>query len=150
LTLTAQRFTIERVGAPQNVLNWINNSLGRTHGNGHCVIYINHYLTEFWSITTAGKGVDSAYQVFDMAFPTGWQKISHSEGFIPQPGDIAVWGQNWYPGAAHGHVGVVVDGSTANQVVVYDQWTTSGGVVKSTYTHANRINFLGVIRPMYP
>jgi hypothetical protein len=144
-------FTLERVGAPQNVLDWIEKSKGKKYGEDEeCVIYINYYLTEFWGMTTAGK-INSAYQIFDtsmITFPEGW-RIEYTEGFVPQPGDIAVWGQNWYSGSKHGHVAIVVEGSTKDQVVVYDQWDGRGAVGQSIYTHANRKNFLGVIRPAY-
>lgn len=137
---------VKAVGAPQTVLNWIDSSVGTQYGNGQCVILINAYLTKFWNITTAGKGINSAYQIPNMTFPTGWRKIPYYQGFIPQPGDIAIWNQYYNGSSIHGHTAIIISATECSMVTLDQNWgnLSAQKVYNHTYT-----GFWGVIRPIY-
>jgi hypothetical protein len=100
------------------------------------------------------------------ALPDGFVRIPNAYGFVPEPGDIAVWSKG-YGGGVYGHVGIVtaadlntvtvadVYGSTAIQGTHYkasgETITTAGLTVhRTTYGYSsNGMVFWGVIRPSY-
>ena len=101
---------------------------------------IKYYYAYFGQASYA-KGNGSDYT--SNTLPHGWISIPKTDGFVPEPGDIAVWGTEL---SANGHVAIVLS-ANANSFVSMDQNWPSGSAckqVKHTYT-----KFWGVIRPNF-
>ena len=62
-----------------------------------------------------------ARSISDAAIPDGWVRKKYSDGYRPQPGDVAVWEKNQGAGEA-GHVAVVVE-VNGDKMIVIDQDT---------------------------
>ncbi len=73
-----------------------------------CVDLIYYYY-QYLGVTVQG-GNANAYAWNNL--PSGWQRISYSNGYVPQPGDIAVWKTNHYCNTCttgeYGHIGIVI------------------------------------------
>lgn len=85
----------------------------------------------------------TAYKYASVSLPSGWKRIAYYSGFVPQPGDIAVW---TYTTSSNGHVAIVTS-ATSSSMKVIEQNGSQG------YTRAHSYNygygkFYGVIRPV--
>ena len=61
--------------------------------------------------------------------PSGWKRYNYSSGFVPQPGDICVWGSykgvGGGTGSQYGHVGLVYSGNSTSIKTVEQRGKTS-------------------------
>ncbi len=106
-----------------------------------CVDLTKYYYKFLGVSPVTGNGCDYAKN----SLPSGWQRIQYYAGFVPQPGDVAVW---TYTTSKYGHVAIVTsaDASTMNVV-------EQNGSTHVTRTHSYNYSygtFYGVIRPDFP
>ena len=63
------------------------------------------------------------------SLPSGWKRYTNSSGFVPQPGDICVWGSyagvSGVTGSEYGHVGLVYSGNSTSIKTVEQRGKTS-------------------------
>ncbi|MCR5835216.1 MAG: bacterial Ig-like domain-containing protein [Lachnospiraceae bacterium] len=107
-----------------DVKNWMTSAIGRAldYDNAYgvqCVDFFNYYLRDVWGISNpiSMYPVNSAYQIFDRAAPSGWQKISGNSNF--KVGDIVIWGTAL---GTHGHVALVYSADSNGVTVIHENW----------------------------
>lgn len=106
-----------------------------------CVDLIAAYYSYLGTITPGGNGCDYSWN----KLPSGWQRIKYYEGFVPQPGDIAVW---TYSTSKYGHVAVIISANISSMYVAEQLGSTHTGREHSySYSYGT---FYGVIRPDFP
>ncbi len=127
-------------------VNWANDQVGKSldydNVNGaQCVDLIKYYYNYLGVPTQTGNA--SAYATNTP--PTGWKKIAYYNGFVAQPGDIAVW---TYLSSSAGHIGIVTSANTSGMNLV-DQngFTKPAHIVKTCWRDYYSGTFYGVIRP---
>lgn len=111
-----------------------------------CKDFVNAFTQENFGITFPGNACDLIYD----ALPSGWQRIQNYAEFIPEPGDIAIWG-GWN-GNPYGHTGIIISANINTFESVDQNWvnSSSNGSAAARVTHNyTRPAFLGVIRPPY-
>lgn len=111
-----------------------------------CKDFVNAFTQENFGITFPGNACDLIYD----ALPSGWQRIQNYAEFIPEPGDIAIWG-GWN-GNPYGHTGIIISANINTFESVDQNWvnSSSNGSAAARVTHNyNRPAFWGVIRPPY-
>lgn len=93
-----------------------------------------------------------AYSASDGAIPDGWVRKFYSDGYVPQPGDVAVWDKNQGIGGDDGHVAlvlsVVVDGE-GYAIKYVDQVTGSGNPASVSDDYLNADNPTCYIVPTF-
>ncbi len=99
-------------------------------------------IQAYYSYLGAKSPSITANKYASVSLPSGWKRIAYYSGFVPQPGDIAVW---TYASSSSGHVAIVTS-ATSSSMNVVEQNGSQG------YTRAHRYNysygrFYGVIRP---
>lgn len=111
-----------------------------------CKDFVNAFTQENFGITFPGNACDLIYD----ALPSGWQRIQNYAEFIPEPGDIAIWG-GWN-GNPYGHTGIIISANINTFESVDQNWvnSSSNGSAAARVTHNyTRPAFWGVIRPPY-
>lgn len=97
-----------------------------------CVDLIAFYYRYLGNTTPGGNARDYCSN----ALPSGWRRITNSSGFVPQPGDICVWGANAGGNGSYGHVAIYINGNSSrintvdqnylnNQKTDYHSWNTA-------------------------
>lgn len=104
--LTVAPFTVSAITNQQGA-DWALARIGAwidTDGyyGAQCKDFVNAYTQENWGITFPGNACDLIYA----NMPSGWQKIQNYDAFIPEPGDIAIWG-GWGSNP-YGHTAVII------------------------------------------
>ncbi len=129
----------------------INNAAKDVDGvyGAQCVDFIMEYYDYLGVARVGGNACDYATN----ALPSGFKRIKDYIGFIPSPGDIAVWTVG-YGGGTEGHVGVVIsaNGSTLTVADVFgaEAGTANQKVHQTTYSYnGSGMVFYGVIRPNF-
>ena len=92
----------------------------------------------------------NAIRLTDQAIPAGWQRIRNTDTFIPQDGDIAIWGLGAY--ALYGHTGVIVGPCDMSGFTSVDQNWFNASLISGSPAAGVRHNyngFWGVLRPPY-
>ncbi len=85
-------------------------------GSGQCVALIYEYYKYLGYAVVYGNATD--FQ--NNSLPDKeWKRIKNSKGFVPEPGDIAVWAafselNQYYTLGQYGHVGIVRSGDASN------------------------------------
>ena len=114
---------------------------------GQCVDLFRQYVHEVL-VLSQPKSVQGAADFWtnyesDPVLNQNFTKISNSETFVPQAGDIGIW--NRKAGGGFGHVGVCTGKGDVNTFESFDQnWKTIS--VCELISH-NYTNFYGVLRP---
>lgn len=114
-----------------------------------CVDFIQHYYSFLGVSGGGGNACDYRWN----SVPDDFTRIYDHEGFVPNPGDIAVWTKG-YAGNECGHVGVVLS-ATLSTVTVADVYgsvneTPYRKVHQTTYSYyGSGMVFWGVIRPNF-
>ncbi|MBQ6164944.1 MAG: RICIN domain-containing protein [Clostridia bacterium] len=103
-----------------------------------CVDLIFWYYQYLGVPVVYGNGCDFAWNTL----PSGWTRIANYNGFIPQPGDIAVW---TYASSSYGHVAIVLSATASNMTVAEFLGSSHTGRV-NVYTYRYG-TFYGVVRP---
>lgn len=111
-----------------------------------CKDFVNAFTQENFGVTFPGNACDLIYA----NLPSGWQRIQNYAEFIPEPGDIAIWGA--WGSNPYGHTGIIISANLYSFESVDQNWvnSSSNGSVAARVTH-NYTNpvFWGVIRPPY-
>ena len=84
----------------------------------------------------------NAFRYATVSLPSGWTRIKYYSGFVPQPGDIAVW---TYTTSANGHAAVITS-ATSSRMYVVEQNGSTGKTRTHSYPYTYG-TFYGVIRP---
>ena len=106
-----------------------------------CVDLAVAYYKYLGERSPGGNGRDYATN----SLPTGWARIQNYNGFIPEPGDIAVWTKT---GSEYGHVAIVLSANTSSLTV--SEFLGSNHTARThTYSYSYG-TFYGVIRPDFP
>lgn len=114
-----------------------------------CVDFIQHYYSFLGVSGGGGNARDYAWNTL----PSGFTRIQDYYGFVPDPGDIAVW-TTGSGGVWAGHVGVVISANPSTLTVadVYGSIneTPYRKVHQTTYYYnGGGMVFWGVIRPNF-
>lgn len=112
-----------------------------------CVAWAAQFSGELTGIgylpTPNTNGARDIYEVFSAPLPSGYDRIANTPSFVPQKGDMVVWGA--MPSNPYGHVAIASGVGDTNSFQSYDQnWT--GGEKVHLVTH-NYNYVLGVLRP---
>jgi hypothetical protein len=129
-------------------VDWAQSRVGMMIGNGQCTRLIEAYTWQFFGFfpLTTPKDYPS------INLPNGWEKIKHYSGFIPAPGDIAIWEPGrgpWGWISDSGHTAIIIS-ATDEQITSVDQnFTADGnGSAAQIITHSYH-SFWGVLRPPF-
>ncbi|HCX3191071.1 TPA: glucosaminidase domain-containing protein [Staphylococcus aureus] len=142
----------KRKPTASEVVEWAKSMKGKRvdvdgYYGAQCWDLPNYIFNRFWNFRTWGNAVDMARY----KYPKGFRFYRYTSGFIPKPGDIAVWHPGNGIGSA-GHTAIVVGPSDKSYFYSIDQnwvgangWTGSpGALVKHGYTSVT-----GFVRPPY-
>ena len=147
LTLTAGLdFSAYATSKTQSdAVNWANAQIGKSLDQdgvygAQCVDLIRYYYQFLGVSPVSGNGCDYAKN----SLPGGWQRIKTYNGFIPQPGDIAVW---TYASSSYGHVAIVTSADSSRMNVVEQNGSTH--ITRSHSYSYSYGTFYGVIRPNF-
>ena len=142
----------------QDAVNWANNQVGKWRDfdgayGAQCVDFFNFYLKEVFGIA---KPIDAFPVSYAAQLPNyvgnvaGWQAIANYYDFIPQPGDIAIWGTAYNGG--YGHVAVIIAADMNQMTTIgqneYSPWDGGDNASAAKITR-NYNGFWGVIRPVF-
>ena len=84
----------------------------------------------------------NAYRYASVSLPSGWTRIKYYSGFVPQPGDIAIW---TYTTSSNGHAAIITS-ATSSRMYVVEQNGSQGYTRTHSYNYTYG-TFYGVIRP---
>ncbi|HDH4883680.1 TPA: CHAP domain-containing protein, partial [Staphylococcus argenteus] len=90
------------------VVEWAKSNIGKrinidNYRGSQCWDTPNFIFKRYWGFVTWGNAKDMA----NYRYPKGFRFYRYSSGFVPEPGDIAVW----HPGngiGSDGHTAIVV------------------------------------------
>ncbi|WP_374750904.1 glucosaminidase domain-containing protein [Staphylococcus aureus] len=134
------------------VAEWAKSNIGKrinidNYQGSQCWDTPNYIFSRYWGFRTWGNAKDMA----NYRYPKGFRFYRYSSGFVPEPGDIAVW----HPGngiGSDGHTAIVVGPSNKSYFYSVDQnwinsnsWTGSpGALIRHGYASVT-----GFVRPPY-
>ncbi|HDV5865348.1 TPA: glucosaminidase domain-containing protein [Staphylococcus aureus] len=134
------------------VAEWAKSNIGKRinidgYRGSQCWDTTNFIFKRYWGFVTWGNAKDMA----NYRYPKGFRFYRYSSGFVPEPGDIAVW----HPGngiGSDGHTAIVVGPSNKSYFYSVDQnwinsnsWTGSpGALIRHGYASVT-----GFVRPPY-
>ena len=126
-----------------DAITWAKSKIGNSIDydgvyGAQCVDLTKAYYKYLGNAPVNGNGCDYAKNFL----PSGWSRIRYYSGFVPQPGDVAVW---TYASSAYGHVAIVTSANSSSMNVV-----EQNGSTHITRTHTYRYNYgklFGFIRP---
>lgn len=128
---------------------------------GQCTDFVSAYMNyivygdaHYWK-NSGGKGFRTydAKEYFNQSYPNGWQKISNTPDFVPQPGDILCFDAS--SSNVYGHVAVAIEGCTVSSIkgIGQDGLANNGHGTPAQYQTMSYYggwgNFQGVIRPKW-
>ncbi|MBQ7957984.1 MAG: InlB B-repeat-containing protein [Clostridia bacterium] len=124
-------------------VSWANSKIGSSLDQdgvygAQCADLIRFYYSYLGNSPVSGNGCDYA----NNSLPSGWTRIQYYNGFVPQPGDIAVW---TYTTSSYGHVAIITSADASTMYVVEQNGST--GVTRSHSYSYSFGTFWGVIRP---
>ncbi len=105
-----------------------------------CIDLIRFYYVFLEVSPVLGNACDYATN----SLPSGWQRIKYYSGFVPKPGDIAVW---TYSTSANGHSAIVTSANSSRMYVV-----EQNGSTQLTRAHSYSYSYgtlWGFIRPNF-
>ena len=155
----------------EQAVAWINSRVGNAAKDmdGYYATQCVDFIQEYYSFLGVSGGGGNACNYSSNTLPSGFTRIKDYYGFVPEPGDIAVWSIGWN-GDSNGHVGVVISadlnglvvadvyGSESVEGVNWNSYTgktiySSGKVHKTSYYPysggSHGCTFWGIIRPAY-
>lgn len=151
----------------EQAVNWTkiqanNGIMYKDSGNGgQCTDFVSAYMNyivygdaHYWK-NSGGKGFRTynAKEYFSKTYPVGWQKISNTPDFVPQPGDILCFGAG--PSNSFGHVAVAIEGCTVSSMKGVGQnglannYAGTPAQYQTMSYYGSWGNFQGVIRPKW-
>ena len=105
-----------------------------------CVDLIKYYYAYLGEKPVRGNGKDYATN----ALPGGWSRIQYYYGFVPEPGDIAVWTTG---GGGYGHVAIITYADENGFRSIDQNIAGTTGCVAMSRSYSN---LWGVVRPDFP
>lgn len=112
--------------------------------DGQCVDLFRQFNKEVLGIAQP-KGVNGAKDFWnnydkDANLHNNFDRIANTPSFVPQLGDVAIWGNGTY-----GHIAICTGKGDVNRFESFDQNYPTGSVCH--YVTHNYSGFLGVLRP---
>ena len=146
MTLMASHHVLAAdAGTRDDALKWVYAQEGKfldydgAYG-AQCVDLIAYYYKYLGqSKYVKGNGCDYVSN----ALPDGWIRIKNTADFVPEPGDIAVWGTEL---SAYGHVAIILSADVHSFVSMDQNWPRGSACKRVTH---NYNKFWGVIRPNF-
>ena len=146
MTLMASHHVLAAdAGTRDDALKWVYAQEGKfldydgAYG-AQCVDLIAYYYKYLGqSKYVKGNGCDYVSN----ALPDGWIRIKNTADFVPEPGDIAVWGTEL---SAYGHVAIILSADVHSFVSMDQNWPRGSACKRVTH---NYYKFWGVIRPNF-
>lgn len=131
---------------------WIQNSIGKRYDtDGYYGAQCKDYANAYSAFMGHPLRPSNAYPAWTIAQDAFWQKLANTPTFLPQTGDIVIWGP--WSGNPYGHIGVVLDANLNTFRSVDQNWfnanSTTGSpaaIVSHNYTNPRVVGFL---RPTY-
>ncbi len=113
----------------EQAVQWAKNQIGKWldyDGNGRwCVDLIYFYYQYLGVPVSGGDAIEFATSNAAVPAGSGWQRIPVTSGFIPQPGDIAVWKANHSCNSCitgpKGHVAIVTAADSVGIMAVHER-----------------------------
>ena len=145
ITIMPQTIWASDAGFREDAVKWAYAQEGRfldydkVYG-AQCVDLVHYYYAYFGKASYAtGNGCDFV----NNKLPDGWTRIKNTPDFVPQPGDIAVWGKEL---SQYGHVAIILSADAHSFVSMDQNWPRGSACKKVTH---NYNKFWGVIRPNF-
>ena len=145
ITIMPQTIWASDAGFREDAVKWAYAQEGRfldydkVYG-AQCVDLVHYYYAYFGKASYAtGNGCDFV----NNKLPDGWTRIKNTADFVPQPGDIAVWGKEL---SQYGHVAIILSADVHSFVSMDQNWPRGSACKKVTH---NYNKFWGVIRPNF-
>lgn len=115
-----------------------------------CVDLILYYYKYLVGYTVSGNATD----YITNALPAGWTRISYYDGFVAQPGDVAVWRGFGSGDYQYGHIGIVMSADANGFVSAEQNYKGSNEACKTdlwrgSYTMSPYGKIACVIRPNF-
>ena len=132
-------------GTREDAVKWVYSQEGKSLDydgayGAQCVDLIKYYYAYFGQASYArGNGCDYVSN----ALPNGWTRIKNTAEFVPEPGDIAVWGTEL---SQYGHVAIILSADAHSFVSMDQNWPSGSACKQVTHTYNK---FWGVIRPNF-
>lgn len=145
ITIMPQTIWASDAGSREDAVKWAYAQEGKlldydkVYGT-QCVDLVHYYYAYFGKASYAtGNGCDFV----NNKLPDGWTRIKNTADFVPQPGDIAVWGKEL---SQYGHVAIILSADAHSFVSMDQNWPRGSACKKVTH---NYNKFWGVIRPNF-
>lgn len=145
ITIMPQTIWAGDAGSREDAVKWAYAQEGKfldydkVYG-AQCVDLVHYYYAYFGKASYAtGNGCDFV----NNKLPDGWTRIKNTADFVPQPGDIAVWGKEL---SQYGHVAIILSADVHSFVSMDQNWPRGSACKKVTH---NYNKFWGVIRPNF-
>ena len=145
ITIMPQTIWASDAGTREDAVKWAYAQEGKfldydkVYG-AQCVDLVHYYYAYFGKASYAtGNGCDFV----NNKLPDGWTRIKNTPDFVPQPGDIAVWGKEL---SQYGHVAIILSADARSFVSMDQNWPRGSACKKVTH---NYNKFWGVIRPNF-
>lgn len=145
ITIMPQTIWASDAGSREDAVKWAYAQEGKfldydkVYG-AQCVDLVHYYYAYFGKASYAtGNGCDFV----NNKLPDGWTRIKNTADFVPQPGDIAVWGKEL---SQYGHVAIILSADAHSFVSMDQNWPRGSACKKGTH---NYNKFWGVIRPNF-
>lgn len=145
ITIMPQTIWASDAGSREDAVKWAYAQEGKfldydkVYG-AQCVDLVHYYYAYFGKASYAtGNGCDFV----NNKLPDGWTRIKNTADFVPQPGDIAVWGKEL---SQYGHVAIILSADAHSFVSMDQNWPRGSACKKVTH---NYNEFWGVIRPNF-
>ena len=145
ITIMPQTIWASDAGSREDAVTWAYAQEGKfldydkVYG-AQCVDLVHYYYAYFGKASYAtGNGCDFV----NNKLPDGWTRIKNTADFVPQPGDIAVWGKEL---SQYGHVAIILSADAHSFVSMDQNWPRGSACKKVTH---NYNKFWGVIRPNF-
>ena len=145
ITIMPQTIWASDAGTREDAVKWAYAQEGKfldydkVYG-AQCVDLVHYYYAYFGKASYAtGNGCDFV----NNKLPDGWTRIKNTADFVPQPGDIAVWGKEL---SQYGHVAIILSADVHSFVSMDQNWPRGSACKKVTH---NYNKFWGVIRPNF-
>lgn len=143
--LQSENVQASDAGTRQAAVNWTYAQEGKSldydgKWGAQCVDLIKYYYAYFGK---ASYATGNGYKYASNPLPDGWTRIKNTADFIPEPGDIAVWGTEL---SKDGHVAIILSANKSTFVSMDQNWPRGSACKQVTHTYNK---FWGVIRPNF-
>lgn len=125
---------------------WASSKVGTVVGGSvECVAFVREYYS-YLGYSVRGNGRDYESNVMD-----GWSRTYYYSGYVPQPGDIAVWRTTVYKNGTvntYGHV-AIVESANSSKMTILEQGASWGCVTRNSIGYGWYGELTCFIRPNF-